>query len=150
MEALYAATGDLLVRWQDAVHRPVPPDLPLAARLAEFCRQRARMLEIIAPAARASQLREPFSPQLRRNRAAAIGRVRAEIETVFARELSAAGAGRQRLLHALIAASTWPAWTVLRDELGLDAGQACAVMTHTLAALLSSASRVPDLTGQDG
>jgi AcrR family transcriptional regulator len=139
MEALFAATGELLAEWQDAVHHPVSPDLPLAARLEEFCRQRMRMLEIVAPSARASQLKEPFSPQLRRNRAKAIGRVRAEIEDVFAQELAVAGAGRERLLHALTVATTWSAWAMLRDELGLEAEEACAVMTHTVAALLTSA-----------
>jgi len=139
MEALFAATGALLEQWQVAVHRPVRPDQPLGDRLGEFCRQRMRMLEIVAPSARAAQLKEPFSPQLRRNRAQAIARVRAEIEEVFARELAVAGAGRERLLRALTVATTWSAWSMLRDELGLDEEEACAVMTHTVTALLTSA-----------
>lgn len=139
MEALFAATGELLVEWQEAVYRPVPVDQPLAARLDQFCRQRMRMLEIIAPSARASALKEPFSPQLRRNRARAIARVRAELEEVFAQELAVAGAGRERLLHALTVTCTWSTWAMLRDELGVDAEEARAIMTHTVTALLTFA-----------
>jgi AcrR family transcriptional regulator len=139
MEALFAATGELLSQAQAAVYRPVPADQPLSDRLDQFCRQRMRMLEIIAPAARASALKEPFSPQLRRNRAKAIAKVRAEIEDIFARELAVAGPGRERLLDALTVACTWSAWSMLRDELGLAAEDARAVLRHTVTALLTTA-----------
>jgi AcrR family transcriptional regulator len=139
MEALFAATGALLAHRQAAAHRPVPADQPLADRLDQYCRQRGRMLEIVAPSARASQLREPFSPQLRRNRAAAVAKVRSELEEVFAPELAVAGPGRDRLLDALTATCTWPAWSLLRDQLALDADEACAVMRHTVTALLTTA-----------
>lgn len=140
MEALFAATGELLARVQAEAHQPIPPDLPLTERLDQFCRQRARMLEILAPSARAAQLKEPFSPQLRRNRATAIFLVRAELEAVFAAELPVAGPGRDRLLDALTMACTWSAWSMLRDELGLDVDRACGVLRHTVTALLTSAT----------
>ena len=41
----------------------IPPDLPLTRRIAEFCDQRAEMLEVLAPSARASALREPAKPE---------------------------------------------------------------------------------------
>jgi hypothetical protein len=139
MEALFAAAGVLLAERQDAVYRSVPADLPLDRRLDEFCAQRARMLEILAPAARAARIREPFSPQLRRNKSIAIAKVRTEIEDVFGRELEAAGEGRERVLTALTVATTFASWSMLRDEVGLTADEACAVMRRTVAALLVSA-----------
>ena len=68
METLYAATGQRVRERQEALFRPIPSEWPLSRRIGEFCAQRAQMLEALAPSARASALREPFSPQLRRNR----------------------------------------------------------------------------------
>src|SRR4051812_7551935 len=101
METLFAATGQRVNERLDALWQPIPPELPLTGRITEFCDQRAEMLEVLAPSARASALREPFSPQLRRNREAAIVRVRHEIELVFEPELAHAGEGREQLLDAL-------------------------------------------------
>src|SRR5215470_11274232 len=78
MEALFAASGLRLTERQDEQFTPVPPQLPLPGRVEEFCRQRARILELIAPSARAAHLREPFSAQLRRNRSSNIARVQHE------------------------------------------------------------------------
>jgi hypothetical protein len=96
------------------------------------------MLEIIAPAARAAQLMQPYSPQLKRNRAMQIGRVRDEIARLFAPELRAAGAGRDRLLRAVLVATTFNAWQMARDELGLDAAAAQEIMVSTLTGLLAT------------
>jgi AcrR family transcriptional regulator len=138
METLFAATNERLMAQQDARFRPVSPALPLDRRVEEFCRQRARMLEFIAPAARAAHAREPFSAQLRRNRVRHIDRVRAEIEELFAAELAASGEGREQLVHALTVATMWPAWAMLRDALGLTVAEARGVMTRSVAALLAS------------
>lgn len=54
--------------------------LPLGERVDAYCRQRARLLHLIAPSARAAQLREPLSPQLHRNRRKHVDRVRDEVE----------------------------------------------------------------------
>src|SRR5262245_51457699 len=131
MEALFAASGRRLMERQDEEYRPVPLDLPRADRIEQFCRQRARILEIIAPSARAAQLKEPFSAQLRRNRAAQIARVQKELGELFAPELDKAGSGRDELFHALTVASTWAAWSMMRDELKLDVEQASGIMQRT-------------------
>jgi hypothetical protein len=88
---------------------------------------------MVAPAARAAALRLPYSAQLRRNRAVHNARTQAEIEAVFAPELAT---GDGSLLRALVVNTTWPAWSVLRDDLGLDVAEATAVMTWTVGALL--------------
>ncbi|MEV0392398.1 TetR/AcrR family transcriptional regulator [Polymorphospora rubra] len=138
METLFEASGDRVLAEQRAAHRPVPAGLPLAKRVDAFCRQRARLLQLITPSARAAQLREPTSEQLRRNRAKHIERLRDEVSELFAAELDAAGAGRTRLLNALIAATMWPAWSMLSDGLGLGVDEARRTMTRTVTALLTA------------
>ncbi|MFR9777817.1 TetR/AcrR family transcriptional regulator [Micromonospora sp. MS34] len=139
METLFAATGQRIGERLGALWRPIPAELPLTRRIAEFSDQRARMLEALGPSARASALREPFSRQLRRNRELAIDRVRREIELVFDHELAHAGEGRGQLLDALTVASTWAAWAMMRDAMGLDVEAARATMARTLGALLVDA-----------
>ncbi|WP_433554696.1 TetR/AcrR family transcriptional regulator [Micromonospora zamorensis] len=137
METLFEASGAEVLRQQDAAYRPVSPGLPLAKRVDAYCRQRARLLQLITPSARAAQMRETVSDQLHRNRLKHIDRVRDEVEELFAAELAEAGRGREQLLNALIAASMWPAWSMLRYGLGLGVDQARAVMTRTVGALLA-------------
>ncbi|WP_410813686.1 TetR/AcrR family transcriptional regulator [Micromonospora sp. 067-2] len=137
METLFEASGAEVLRQQDAVHRPISTGLPLAKRVDAYCRQRARLLQLIAPSARAAQMREPVSDQLHRNRLTHIARVRDEVEELFAAELAQAGWGREQLVNALVAASMWPAWSMLRDGLGLGVDQARAVMARTVGALLA-------------
>jgi TetR/AcrR family transcriptional regulator of autoinduction and epiphytic fitness len=137
MERLFAAAGERLMERQEAEFRPISPALPLPQRVVEFCQQRARLLELIAPASRASRLREPFSAQLRRNRNWYIARTRDEIEALFAVQLDAAGHGRAELLNAITAACTSASWSMLRDELRLDTRDAIGVMTRLVRSLLA-------------
>ncbi|RKR85995.1 TetR family transcriptional regulator [Micromonospora pisi] len=139
METLFEASGERLLQQQDAAYRPISAELPLAKRVDAYCRQRARLLQLIAPSARAAQMREPVSAQLHRNRLKHIDRVRAEVVELFAVELEQAGAGRDDLVNALVAASMWPAWSMLRDGLGLGVDRARTVMTRTVRALLTEA-----------
>jgi AcrR family transcriptional regulator len=139
MEALFRASGKRLSERQAAEYVPVPVTLPLARRIDEFCRQRARILELIAPAARAAQLLEPFSAQLRSNRADTINRVQREVNELFAQELEAARSARDQLFGSLTVASTWAAWSMMRDELQLSVEESTAVMIRTITALLTTA-----------
>ncbi len=139
MEALFRASGERLSERQAAEYVPVPATLPLARRIDEFCRQRARILELIAPSARAAQLLEPFSAQLRSNRASTINRVQREINELFAPELDAAGSARDQLFGSLTVASTWAAWSMMRDELHLSLEESTDVMIRTITALLATA-----------
>lgn len=139
METLFEASGVTVLERQDAAFRPVPADLPLRQRVDAYCRQRANLMQMFAPIFKAAAMREPTSPQLRRNRAKHIGRVRREVEELFAAELELAGPGRSELVDALVAASMWPAWSMLRDGLGLDVEGARRAMTRTVSALLVTA-----------
>jgi len=136
METLFSAAGQRLIERQLEVFEPIDAALPLADRVDAFCRQRARMLEILAPAARAAVLYEPFSAALRRNRTIELGRVRDELVQLFGVELADAGDGGEELLHALHVTSTFASWNVLRDNLGLSVDAARGVMRRTVGALL--------------
>jgi len=136
METLYAEAGERELQRLYAVAEPVPADLPLTERIERFCRSRARVLDYLMPVMRATRLREPFSPQLARNRIRYIASGDAEVARVFARELR--GPGRRQLLDALYLATSGPAWDALRTDRDLDARQAEAVMRRTVTALLTT------------
>ena len=139
METLFAASGARVLALQDAAYQPIDATSPLPARIEEYCAQRARLLEQLAPAARAAQLKEPFSPALRGYRTSYLDRARDELNALFAAELDAAGPGRTELLTALVALSMWPTWATLRDDLGLDVTAARAALARMVGALLQHA-----------
>jgi AcrR family transcriptional regulator len=136
METLYAEAGERELRRLYAVAEVVPPDLPIQERVDRFCRSRARVLEYLMPVMRATRLREPFSPQLARNRARYIASADAEVERVFARELD--GPHGPKMLDALYLATGGPAWDALRSDRHLDPAAAEAVMRRTVRALLAA------------
>lgn len=137
LESLFAAAGAKTQEVARDLYRPVPVDQPLMDRVDQFCRQRVRMLEAIAGASRAAQIRIPFSPALQSSRAQHNNRLRSEIEELFAIEIAAAGDDGEEVVTALMVAATWPAWMGARDDLGLSVQQAAAVMFRSVTALLS-------------
>jgi AcrR family transcriptional regulator len=136
METLYAEAGERELQRLYAVAEAVRPDLPLPDRIEQFCRSRARVLEYLMPVMRATRIREPFSPQLARNRARYIASADAEVEFVFGRELRRPDA--PRLLDALYLATGGPAWDALRTDRHLNPSDAEAVMRRTVTALLAT------------
>ncbi len=120
-----------------ALRVTVDPGASLGERIEAFSAQRSRRLENIAPAARSAALGEPFSAALAQSRRTHVERLRSEIETLFARELALAPtSSREELRYALITATGWPNWQLLRDDFELSADQVVAVMRTTLHALL--------------
>jgi TetR/AcrR family transcriptional regulator of autoinduction and epiphytic fitness len=136
METLYAEAGQRELERLQAVADIVPADLPLPERLDRFCRSRARVLEHLLPVMRASRLREPFSPQLQRNREQFVATGDAEVLRVFAAEFAPLTADqRSALLDALFLVSAGPAWEALRLDRRLDPAGALAVLTRSVSAL---------------
>ena len=118
----------------------IEPDQPLAARVNQFVGQRARILEQMTPTWRAARLHEPFSAQLQRHTAKMLAAAKAELETVFARELAELEPGQRRqLTDSLHAISIWSFWESLRTELGLGSAQARELVGSTFSALLAAA-----------
>ncbi|MFW6772832.1 TetR/AcrR family transcriptional regulator [Nocardioides sp. CPCC 205120] len=132
LEALYdAASRELWRRYQEG-RTLVAADLDLPTRVDRFAARRAAENEEIAPFARTAALAEPFSPALRASRARFVGAVRDDVLRLFGAEL----AGAPDRTSAVLAAATYPAWSTLRDDLGLDTDDARAALTATLRALL--------------
>jgi len=138
LETLLEATTAYWLDADAALRRPIDVELPLAQRIELYCDQRVSRLEHIAPAARSSALGEPFSVALQRSRHEHVERSLQDLDATFGPELEAAGADRTILADALFAASSWPAWSSLRDDLGLDVDAAAAILRTTLSRLLGA------------
>ena len=120
--------------------KQIDPDQPLAARVRLFTGQRARILEQMTPSWRAARIYEPFSEELKRNKVQTLAMAKADLEAVFAPELTElAATRRQQLLDGLHAVSIWSFWESLRTELRLDLGQAEELLRATFTALLAKA-----------
>jgi TetR/AcrR family transcriptional regulator, regulator of autoinduction and epiphytic fitness len=118
----------------------IDPDQPLAARIALFTGQRARILEHMTPSWRAARIHEPSSAELERNRVRTLAKGRATLERVFAPELAElADPQRQQLVDALHAVSIWSFWDSLRTDLCLDPGRAEELLRATFTTLLAQA-----------
>ncbi|WP_455901113.1 TetR/AcrR family transcriptional regulator [Rhodococcus gordoniae] len=141
LETLFAATGAELMRRQDDAYEPIDPALPLDERIDAYCRQRAELLEYIAPFARSSEIRAPFSRELQRNRMRYLDRARYEIRALFADQLEGVDdAVRADIENLLGVSTTWPTWVSLRDVLRLSVPEAVEVMKRAVSALLMEAS----------
>jgi TetR/AcrR family transcriptional regulator, regulator of autoinduction and epiphytic fitness len=122
----------------------IDPDQPLAMRVEAFVCQRARVLEEMTPTWRAARVHQPFSDQLTRDRERRNAGGRAEVEQVFALELSQLpGQQRERLVDALHAISLWSFWETLRTDLELSPLRAKEILTSTFTALLVQAGFNP-------
>jgi TetR/AcrR family transcriptional regulator, regulator of autoinduction and epiphytic fitness len=118
----------------------IEPDQPLQTRIALFVGERSRILERMAPSWRAARVHEPSSEQLRHNKVLVLGMAKAEVEKVFAPELTKLSDDkRQRLLDSVHAISIWSFWESLRSELGLGMSQARELVRTTLTAVLADA-----------
>jgi AcrR family transcriptional regulator len=118
----------------------IDPDQPLAARVALFTAQRARIFEEMTPSWRAARIHAPFSAELTRSKARTLAQGKAELEQVFAPELAQlTRKRRQQLLDGLYAISIWSFWESLRTELGLGPQQARELLRVTFTALLTEA-----------
>jgi AcrR family transcriptional regulator len=122
----------------------IDPGQPLAARVDAFIAQRTRVLEEMTPTWRAARVHQPFSDQLQHDRKRRNSGGRAEIEQVFAPELTRLGAQqRARLVDALHAISLWSFWETLRTDLELSPLGAREILNSTFTALLVQAGFDP-------
>ena len=120
--------------------KQIDPGQPLAARVRQFTGQRARILEQMTPSWRAARIYGPFSAELTHNKVRTLAMAKADLETIFAPELTElAGKKRQQLLDSLHAVSIWSFWESLRTELSLDPEQAEELLRANFVALLAGA-----------
>ena len=131
-----------------ALVQALPGTGPFEGRLAAFVEQRSRVLEAIAPVARAAALQEPFSPAIAATTTMVRRLGRAELEHVFAAELAVhAAPGREQVLDACDALTSADAWHHLRVRRELPVTDAAASMTTALRLLLRPAG--PAVTTSD-
>jgi TetR/AcrR family transcriptional regulator of autoinduction and epiphytic fitness len=120
-----------------ALTRVLPSTGPFDTRLEALVEQRARVLEAIAPVARAAAVHEPFSPALAATTKAAKVMGRSELERVFATELADIDpAVRDRALDACDALTGADGWAFLRVHRGLDPHEAAETLAFALRLLL--------------
>jgi AcrR family transcriptional regulator len=145
LEALFAAAADRQLARLAHLAPRLQSTGPLTARLARFVKQRAELLETIAPVRRASLLMEPFSREIAARLAGARRLARAQVEQAFAPELALLAARERREVGVALAASTsFSSWEVLRRHHGLSVERARKVMTRMLRALLHAAEPCAD------
>jgi len=135
LEALFAASGERVLREAAESHRPVSTKLPLAERIDAYTKQRARMLEQLAPNSKASALKEPFSETLQHYRRAHMNRARDEIATLFAAEIN----GDEELLNSLTAVTMSATWSTWREVMKMSVTASRSALSRTFAALLTPA-----------
>jgi len=134
MEALFSASAQRILDQRDQSFTPIPAELPLAERIERYCARRARINEAIGPAARASALKEPFSPALQRFRRHHLERIRDEAATLFAAEIG----DDKVLLDAVVAVVSFNTWDTMRNPMELAVDDARNTMRRAITALLGS------------
>ena len=140
MESLLVEADRVDIEILRSLIKRIDPDQPLATRIELFTRQRARVLEQMTPSWRAARLHGPFSAELRRSKDETLALAKAEVERVFAVELTALKVEeREQLLDGLHAVSLWSFYESLRTEVGLDPEQAAELLRTTATALLVQA-----------
>ena len=107
---------------------PVGPTLPLDERIVTFCERRAVRLENMAPAARSAALGEPFSVALRASRRQHVERLLSDLEYTFSPELGARDGVEPPGYRDLYLVASWPAWSVMVDDLDLSHDEAIEAM----------------------
>ena len=138
-EALFEAVARQQYERVMPTLRPVDASLPLAERIDEFTRQRARLYELIGGVRRAALLIEHESPAVAGWLTTARRAKAAEAERVFRRELEAIPADeREPLRAALVALCAWPAWDSWRTHQRLGVSRARAAMAAAIRALLGA------------
>ncbi len=139
MEALMAVTGQY---WLDRDARswmPVDADLPLPDRIEQWCDQRARRMEDLAPAAASALLVEPFSASLTATRRIHRSRLHRDLAATFGAEIGPGidSASASPVHLALFVAADGITWLVLRRDEGLSYEASIDLMRQTFTRLLT-------------
>jgi TetR/AcrR family transcriptional regulator, regulator of autoinduction and epiphytic fitness len=141
LETIYSELARIQTERVKHLATPVPPDLPLARRIEQFCIQRGRVLETISPVRRSAVLIEPFRPALARQLKHARDLKRAAAIAAFAPELSQLDGDELRsTVAALDLATSWVAWEQMRRHQGMSETEARRTMATAIRALLANSS----------
>jgi TetR/AcrR family transcriptional regulator, regulator of autoinduction and epiphytic fitness len=119
---------------------PPPVDGPRRRRIDELVRRRARLYEEVSPVRRAAVRQAPFYEGVRTRLEQLHAVLRQQLCATLAAELDSVGARQRReLLEALDAATSWPAWEVMRTDQQLSPARTTRAMELTVRSLLLAA-----------
>lgn len=138
MESLYTEMFGVIFQTRILPHLLFPTgEGPFAERLTTFVEQRARLFEAIGPIRRASERQEPFSPTLSQQLTQGRTANAAEAITSFSAELDALPQDvRPTVTQAVVMATSFPAWDMMRRHQALPLDEAKKVLEETLRRLL--------------
>lgn len=142
LEALFSAVGRKVAERVAPHIVAIDPTLPQDERVAQFCAQRAAVLEELTPIMRAALVHAPTSEVIDAQFVAGHRFFREQVDQVFAPELEASS-DRAQLHHAIVVATAWGTWELLRGGQGLEVGDAERVMAFLVASLLAGTVDAP-------
>lgn len=137
LEDLHRALADRATQLVIGMLSPIDPDDPLADRITELCRQRARVNEEVGPLRRAAALRAGSAPALGEARTFAQAASRDQVARVFGRELEPLDrAARRRRIASVDAAISGESWDLARTTHRLSVDDARTSVVEALTLLL--------------
>lgn len=140
LEQLFAAAAEHQSQRVAPLLADPPIDGPRERRVGELVRRRARLYEEISPVRRAAVRQAPFFEGVRTRLEQLHEMLRDQLCATLAIELDRVGArDRRELIEALDAATSWPAWEVMRTDQRLSAARTTAAMERTVNSLLLAA-----------
>jgi AcrR family transcriptional regulator len=138
LDALFSAVGQRVVTRIAGLIQPIDPADSLELRTAAFLEQRTSVLESLTPVLRAALVHAASSTVIRGQFENGHQFLVAQIDQVFAPEITAAGPGGATLRDGLVVAVSWPSWDMLRGPQGRSVEEACEVTRAMVRALLAS------------
>jgi len=137
LESIYASAADLQIERVRGMVKGIDPALPFDERLQAFVRIRARVLEYVAPARRASMRLESSSAELSRRMRFAQEMARGHAFQTFDSELkSLSGDDAAEVRAALDGVTSWEMWEFLRRRAELSVKQASKIVERMIRAIL--------------
>jgi TetR/AcrR family transcriptional regulator, regulator of autoinduction and epiphytic fitness len=138
LDALHDTVGTLYADRFGKLTLHVPEDLPLTTRIERTVKARAKLFESIGNLGRNVTVLAPNNPGMAARLDATQEMMIRSLESTFAPEVTAAGAGRRELLAALDVATSWPTWDRMRKVNHLSVASSRRAMTRMLRAALES------------
>jgi len=137
LEAIYASAADLQIERVNAMAKEIDPALPFDDRLQAFIRNRARVLEYVAPARRASIRLESSSAEISRRMRFAQELARSHTFQTFDPELkSLSGDDADEVRSALEGVTSWEMWEFLRRRAELSVKQSGKIIERLIRTTL--------------
>ncbi|MFN8016868.1 MAG: TetR/AcrR family transcriptional regulator [Acidimicrobiales bacterium] len=140
LDALFGAVGEKVAQRLAGLIAHIDPTGPLEERIDAFVLQRTEVLEAVTPVLRAALVYAASSEEIRRQFDDGHRFFGDQVDQTFAPELAAAPEP-DRLRDALVVASSWPAWDLLRGPEGRSVEEARASVAKLVRAALEAPAK---------